>query len=364
MNNETISPHQVGVISGLLLFTLKMTSLPSLIYKYNGIGAILSFITVIALNVLFLMLVVWFKQKYPSITLYDLLKNKLGVVVAKILYFLFFSLFFFKLLLMISDGFTFIKDVADDEFTIFNIFVCFLPIISALAYSGIRNIGRTCEFFVPFIVICLILAISFSIVPPREIALGSLVSRGFEGFFNSIFRLSFWTGDLFAIVIFLDKLEIKKGKLSQLFIPFGLLTTLLIIIYMLYFTLYQETSVIHVNLINDVVQYAIGTSKGWHMDFFAIIVFMINMFLQGSILLYCANECVKKIFNYNYSVISLSAINLLLVGAEFLYLTDYLSYIEFAENRLCYFSTITIILVPLIILILTLSKRKNKDETN
>lgn len=362
MSNESISPHQVGIISGVLLFTLKITSLPSLIYKYNGVGAILSFLAVITLNVLFLILVVWFKQKYPNISFYQLIKEKLGVIIAKLLYLAFFLLFFFKLLLMISDGYTFIKDVADDEFNIFNVFICFLPIISSLAYSGIRNIGRTCEFFIPFVILCFILAISFSVVPTQEMALGSLVSRGFSGFFNSIFRLSFWTGDLFAIVVFMDKMEIKKGKLKQIFVPFAILTAILIVLYLLYFILYQETSIIHVNLINDVVEYAVGTSKGWHMDFFAIIVYMINMFLQGGILLYCANECLKSVLNFKYNVISLFTINLALMIAEFLYLTDYLSYIAFAENRLCYFSAITLVIVPIIILILTLTKKGSRNE--
>jgi hypothetical protein len=54
----------------------------------------------------------------------------------------------------------------------------------------------------------------------------------------------------------------------------------------------------HTNVLNDIVQYAIGTSGGWHMDIFAIVCFMFNIFIQGGVLLYCANECLKKILNY------------------------------------------------------------------
>ena len=362
MNKDTISAHQMGVIAGVLLFTLKMSALPSLIYNYNGAGSIISVIVVITLNALFLGLVVWVKQKYKSESLYDILVNKIGIVLTKLLYFIFFLFFFLKILLVISDGFTFIKDVADDEFTISNIFICFLPVIVALAYSGIRNLGRTCEFFLPFIIISLSLAIAFSVIPVNSWSLGSLTKEGFNGFFNSIFKLSFWTGDLFALIIFLDKIELKKGKIKEVFIPFGIMAIILVVLFILYYLLYQETSLFHVNLLNDVVQYAIGTAKGWHMDIFAIIVYIVNMYLQGGILLYCTNECLQKVINYNFSPITFSAIIMALIGTEFLYLTDYLKYIAFAENVLCYFSAITIVLVPLLLLILACTKKGKINE--
>lgn len=362
MNKETISAHQTGVLAGILLFTLKMTSLPSILYKYNGTGALISVIVVITLNVLFLWLVVWVKQKYSNISMYDLLKAKLGTFITKILYILFFSFFFLKLLLMIGDSYSFLKDVADEEISLITVLICFLPIIATLAYSGIRNIGRTSEFFLPFIILSLVTAVAFSIVPITSFDFGSLTKDGFGGFFNSIFRTSFWTGDLFAILIFLDKIDIKKGKLKNMFFPLITMAVVFVGLYVLYFILYQEISIFHVNIIYDVVQYAIGTSKGWHMDFFAIVVFMINIYLQGAILLYCANECLKKTIKFDCNGVTLSAIIIALVATDFLYLTDYLSYIAFAENVLCYFSAITILFVPLVLIIIVLTKKGKSDE--
>lgn len=362
MNKDKISSHQTGVIAGLLLFTLKMTSLPSLLYKYNGTGAIFSIIFVVCLNILFLLLVVWVKKIYPEQSLYDIFKQKLGVFLTKMLYFVFFLFFFFKLLLIMGDNFAFLKNVADEETDLLTLFICFLPVICTLAYSGLKNIGRTCEFFLPFLVICLVTAIAFSIVPITSFSFGPLTKDGFLGFFNSIFRLSFWTGDLFALLIFLDKIDIKKGKLKQMFVPFVFMSVILISMFVLYFILYQETSIFHVNLINDIVQYAVGTSKGWHMDFFAIVVFMVNVYLQGAILMYCANDCIKKVLNFDYGIVTLPALVIVLVAVDFLYLNDYLKYVAFAENILCYFSSVIILLVPLLLLIMILVKRRKGGE--
>lgn len=362
MTEQKLSAHQMGTIAGILFFTLKMSTLPALIYEYNGTGAILSTIFVILINFGFLWLVVWIKKKYKNMSLFDIFCQKMGVFVTKLLYFLFFIFFILKLLLMLSDSFTFIRDVADEEFSIFNLFICFLPVITALAYSGIRSMGRTAEFFFPLIVFSLILLVAFSFVPISSWGLGSLVENGFGGFISSLFRLSFWTGDLFALLIFLDKLEIKQGKKKQLFIPFCVMAVLLLVIYVVYYIFYQETSMFHTNVLNDIVQYAIGTSGGWHMDIFAIVAFMLNIFIQGGVLLYCANECLKKVIGYEYDVMTLIFINILLVGLEYLYLTDYFRYVSFAENILCYFATVIILLVPLLLVFCLISKKGKKNE--
>jgi len=362
-NGKTVSAHQTGIIAGILLFTLKLTTLPSLLYEYNGSGGILSIIFVMALNFLFLLLLVWVKKKFPNEDFYAILCKRLGVIVTKIIYFAFFAFFFFKILLIISDSFTFIKDVVDEEFSLFNLFICLLPIITAMAYSGIRTMARTCEFFFPVIIICFVLAIAFAVVPEVNFGMGALTREGFSGFFSSLFRLSFWTGDLFALLIFMDKIEIKKGKLKQIFIPFIISVVVLVVVSAMYYLLYQETSLFHTNLISDVVQYAIGTASGWHMDIFAIVVFLFNIYLQGSIFMYCANECFKKVFNFKNTVISYGFINLMLLAAEFLYLNDYLKYVAFAENTLCYFATAILILVPLMLAIFTWLKKEKKHET-
>ena len=58
------------------------------------------------------------------------------------------------------------------------------------------------------------------------------------------------------------------------------------------------------------------------------------------------------------NVISLSVIIVFLCMAEFLYLHDYFKYITFAEEVLCYFSAVTIVLVPLLLLILAIVKKE------
>ena len=305
---------------------------------------------------LFIGIVIWLKSKYKHESLYTIFVQNLGVILTKILYFIFFFFFIAKLLALFSDGFGFIRDVADEEFTSFQFLICFIPVCCALAVSGIRNIGRTAEFFFPYIMIGLAISILLSFVPIDIWGVGTQIKGTFNGFFRSLTELSFWNGDLFALLIFIDKIEINKKEVKRLIIPFVVIGLLLTGTYAVYYSLYQQTSVFHTNMLYDIVQYAIGTSSGWHMDIFAIIVFSICILLQGGIFTYCANDCLKKIFSYDNDKITISAIVLLLIFDNFLYLDDYFEFVTYAKVYLSWFATIIILLVPLLLTFIVLKR--------
>ena len=360
MDNQNISCHQLGIMSAILILTLKFTNLPALLFEINGIGGVITIITIFLLNFLFIGIVIWLKSKYKSESFYTILSRNIGSIFTKILYIIFFLFFISKILSLLSDSFGFIRDVADEEFTAFNFLICFAPVCLALAKSGIKNIGRTAEFFFPYIMVGLAISILLSFVPVDIWGVGNQLKGTFSGFFRSLTDLAFWNGDLFALLIFIDKIKIKKGEAKRIIIPFVVMGILLVGTYAVYYSLYQQTSVFHTNMLYDIVQYAIGTSSGWHMDIFAIIVFSICVVIQGGIIIYCANDCLKKIFNFENDNITLFAIVLLLVFDDYLFLDDYFEFVVYAKVYLSWFATIILILVPLLLTFIAL-KRSNKD---
>ena len=238
----------------------------------------------------------------------------------------------------------------DEEFTYLNFIICFFPVVIAIAFSGIRNLSRTSEFFYPFILIGMFIAIVFSFAPLNFFGLGSLSRLNIESVTNIITRLSFWNGDFFAILIFIDKIDLKKGKIINIFSPVIMASIFLIVGYSMYFSLYQQTAILHVNMIFDIVEYSVGTSSGWHMDIFAILVYIVCLFLQGAIYIYSSIQAAQSFLNFNNKKIIISGIVLMVIIIQFLYLNDYLKYVIFAQTYLPLFSAILITVVPFLII--------------
>ena len=358
-SRDSISCHQTGVIAGIMLLVLKLTSLPSLMYDASEIGGIVTIVLICLFNILVLALIVWLKKKYENKNLYDIFCGFLGRPLTKIIYFILFVFFFFKLLSLVDDGFGFVRDIADEEFKYFSFIICFFPVICALAFSGIRNLARTCEFFYPFILIGLFVAIVFSFAPINFGGIGSIARLNIASVGNVISRLSFWNGDLFAMIIFIDKIELKKGKVRQLFSPIIIVSVFLVLSYAMYYSLYQQTSILHTNMIFDIIEYSVGTSSGWHMDIFAIIIYMVCLYLQGAIYLYSSGVALGKAFNfYNFKVIY-SGVVIAIIIVQFLYMNDYLKYVVFAQKYLSIATMVLLIAIPVLLVISLLKGRGN-----
>lgn len=356
--SNTISCHQVGIIAGAMLLVLKLTSLPSLLYTGSEMGGVISIALICLFNIAFLALIVFVKKKHKNCNLYSIFCNIFGKIVTKLVYFVLFVFFMFKLLALVDDGFGFVRDVADEEFTFFNYIICFFPVIVALAYSGIRNLSRTAEFFFPFVLIGLFISIIFSFAPLNFFGLGAVSRINFGDTFSKLYELSFWNGDLFAILIFMDRIDLSKGKIRHIFSPIILVSIFLIAGYSMYYSLYQQTSILHSNMIFDIVEYTIGTSSGWHMDIFAIIVFVVCLYLQGGIYLYCCVKTIERVFAFNNQYIIYAGIIFTLILVQFLYLNDYLKYVIFAKTYLSVFGAILLILIPLLMIATIVFKRR------
>lgn len=357
-NKQSISAHQVGVLAGILIFTLKMTSLPALMYEYSSTGAIFTIFTFVALNILFLYLLIKIKKKFPKTSFYELIKSKIGTILTKLIYIFLFAFFLIKILLVISDSFTFIKDIVDEEFQLITLLICFIPIISSLAVNGMRNLSRTCEFLFPFIMFCFILIIIFSFTRINNWELGNILREGTGSYFSSLLKLSFWTGDLLPLLLIFDKIEIKQAEKKQIFKPFLTMSVIFFLIYLLYFFVYQETHNIHTNVICDLLQYSVGTRNGWHMNIIAIVAFMFSILLQGGIFMFCTCASAKRIISFHYSKIIIVFIDIVLLFLSFFFLNDYLEFLIFAEDYLCYFSAGLFLIIAVLILVLLLSKQK------
>ena len=87
MKNNTISCHQAGVIAGIMMLVLKLTSLPSLMYSCSEIGGVISIFLMCGFSIIILALILWLKNKYNNMNFFDILSKFLTKIGAKIVYF-------------------------------------------------------------------------------------------------------------------------------------------------------------------------------------------------------------------------------------------------------------------------------------
>ena len=345
--NDKITVRQTACFCAISMLALKLVALPSILYEKSMSSGLLIAGVLFLLDFLILFVFLKVKQKYPTLSLYELIKRFLGVVVAKIIYILLFGFFVVKLLTLMNEAVSFMQAIVDEDYTIVLFLLTFLPVITVLAYNGLKSTARTCEFGYIFIIIGLVVCLFLSETSAIFGKLGPVFEVGFSNFIKTSFDVGFWFSDFVFIAVLSDKIKLEKNTLKKVFKFVVFVALIIMLLYYSYFRLFRVTAFLHKNSIADVTQYNREIGNVGNIDIVSILAYMFVIFFQGSLYTNCLNIVYEKIFGYKNKSHSLIAINLIVVFLQFFVFFNLERITLFVFNYFKYINILVLFLIPL-----------------
>lgn len=358
MKENKISARQSGMLCVMLIFANTILLLPSLLFEETGadgfwVTVVLLFIDLLVLGGFFML-----KARYPDEKFYDVLRENLGKILAKIIIFLFLIFFLFKTFLTFSVVYMFLKQTVYQEDFEFLALVAVLPVLNHGILSGIRTISRSIELFFYFVCAGLIFCLAISITNQGGMPLFFQASA--PTFFNSVFRHMFSFGDFLFLFLIMDKIEIKphQGRKILNFILFGMV--LLLLIFFRFYSIFRVTAFMHNNALLDISTVATEFSAIGKLDIFPMLTIMFLTYFQLEIFIFgfCQSFidlCPK--YNKIHAIILFDVIFFVIYHGV---LSQYDFFLLTAENYFSYFIIIVNVLVPLICAFISLKVRKRR----
>ncbi len=359
MKDLKISARQTGMICVMLIFANAFLTLPSLLHSEVGadgffVVAGLMFFDLLVLGTFFLL-----KARFPDDKFYDILKDHLGKILAKIILALFMIFFLFKSLLAYSVVLLFLKQqVYQDQFELIAIISIF-PVICHGVFCGIRTISRTIELFFYIVVAGLVVCIGISFTNGG--GMPQLFQTQIQSFLSSSFKHAFSFGDYLLLFIIMDKIEIKKGQ-GRKILSFALVgITLMLLLLIRFYSIYQVTAFMHTNAIVDISSVPAQFTGIGRLDIIAMITVMMMTYFQLELFIYgfCSSflDIFPKLNNIHAVVLYIITFFVLYYGL----LSQYDFFIDSTENYFPYFMIVVNFLVPLTVAIIALTKKKGKE---
>ena len=277
---EKINSRQIALFCSMILFTSKLITLPSLMYQSNGSASIFVVILLFFIELMVLYFFIKLKEKYNNISLFNLIYNKIGKFFAKLIIFILFLFFIFKLLFVLEEKFSFLKQSLYGDATIMVFLICVLPIINSLVYKGLRSFSRTLEIFFPFIMAGFIFCTFIWISTTSNFGFDIFYNKGLGGFVDAFFSYTFWFGDFIFFIILLDKLKIQKnfGLIIMKYSIFSVVLT--VIFYLSFFYIYQSSAFYHTDAILDIIQFSSELGNVGKLDIIALVSVMLILYFQ------------------------------------------------------------------------------------
>lgn len=357
---DQISVRQTACFCTISLLALKLIALPSILFDKSNSSGLIVAISLIAFDFLMLFLYLKIKEKFPNQSLYELILNYFGKFIAKFVY-IFITLFFIlKICMLINEGVMYMQDVVDENCSLIVFLITYLPVLTALSFSGLRNTARTCEFGFVFILIGLIICLFLSEISLTFGEIGPIFVRSFKNIFNSCFELNFWFSDFLFVIVLADKIKIEKNFKRRIMSFVFFVTIILVILYLVYFRLFRVTAFLHKTAIEDIMQYNRNIGNVGNVDIIAILVYLFILYFQGALYMNCLNTCYEKIFEYKNNYHSLLAVNLLIIFVQYFIFYNFEKIYNFILIYFKYFGIFLWIIIPVFYIFLLIFSKGEK----
>lgn len=359
---NAINVNQTAFFCSVMLLASKLLILPSLMFKSNAYGGLITIIVMFVFELAILFLLIKIKEKYPNMSFFDLLSSFCGVILTRIIYLVLFVFFVLKMIYVSHETFNFLKLVLYENADLFVYYICLLPVINALAYKGLKSFARTLEVFYFIIIVGVIICSLMWIPSITNLSFNIFENNGWSGLLQSLFKHGFWFCDFAFLFIILDRIKLENNYGTKI-MRYSIFTMAIIVFLVFsYYFIYQSSSFFHASAIFDIMQFSTRLGGVSKLDIIPTMVMMFLLFYQMGMFLYCAKSCYKNVLNTKNNVQALIFINILFILLNYFVFYNFEICIDVYSGIFSYFAILISVIIPFLFLLKLLFSKSQKKN--
>ena len=360
---KVVTGRQLIILITLSVLTLKVLFLPNVLASNIGRDGYIFLFFMLFIDFLVFLIFLYLMNKFPDKTFFEIISSFFGTFLARLIMFLLFCFFLIKCWTRFETSFIYLNE---NLYTTYNWYLFAFPLIVTVVFcvlQGIRAFARLAEFFVPVIVVGFVISLIAGASRADISNALPMLENGLAPV-SSLYSYSIWFGDYIFLVIFLGKIKFdsKFNLKSTLWILLGIV--LISAFYLFFYCTYNYNSVCHSSAISDILQVIPSNSDIGSFDWVLILVWDIALFLDLTLNTFAALYCFKKAFFNKFPAIITTLILLAILVTSLIFNFNIYITIRVSQNYLWIFNVIVQIALPLLIFIVALFKRREKNEVS
>ena len=318
---KKINAMQCGIMLCLTTISLKFLVFPSVFASYAYKDIYIPMLIGLGLDFCFTLIVLRAIKNNPHLTFFELLNRSFGKVFARIVIGLLFIYFFCKGVLIIKEIHNYFNEAL---FESINWFVFVVPLFALLAFMMVkdfRTFGRTVQFFLPLILLSLIVTI---LIPSTEADFTNLLpvlEYGGKGVFNALLHCSFAFGDYLILFLLMGKVSYTQKTQKTILICVGITDLLVLLFYVVFASIFGNVGLNHSLALSEVLLYTNITTHTGTVNWLNIIVWLVILFLEAGLMFLCSSKALTELCNFKNKYVPMMVVCVMLVGViVYLYL--------------------------------------------
>lgn len=357
-----INSRQFIIIAIFLMLTSKLVTMPSIVYSAAAGDAIFSILLNFLVELLLIFLITLIIIRNPHTSLFELLKQKLTIVGAVIVYIILALYMIARITLCYQELYSFFLNQLYDDFSPLLFAIPTFFVTGYVAYKGIRSLGRSLEIMFWFILVGTIISILSNIDYLQFDQNLPYFANGIMPVLEGSGRSAFYFGNSLCLLFLVGKVEIKPNLLKKTMFFSILFAIFIVLICFIFYDVFGKSMQYVLFALSEYSQYDPFVLELQRLVWLTSIIDITKLFCSTICLIYCIGQANKVLFQTKTTLLPILIAFLLIFSLATLLHYDLLIMFELVRDYLS-FITIGIIALMLIICIyLNLVKvHKNVD---
>lgn len=306
-----INVRQICFILAFYTAASKLLLYPIILSGYSGRDLVFSALISFAVQGAVVWSIAFLSSKTDK-TLYELIKDTLGEVAARIIYGFFAAFFIFCAIPPLFEQKLYVQAIFYDTIPSF---VIFAPVFLFTVYAGskgLKNIGRCADVCMPIFLISMafIFFMSFSEVDFSNLL--PVLKTPASGVFGGSLKTSFFFLEPAYLLMFLGNFKYKKGDAIRLTLSYAAGAAVVLLFLAVFYGIYGELTSSRQFAVSKTSLYFSAIDIVGRIDLYALYALEIVMLFAFVLNIQCGVHCLSKCTGLNYPELWSAAVNLAL----------------------------------------------------
>lgn len=361
-----LTKRQALFLITICLTVNKVQRLPSLISSNLGRHGFLFFLLMGCVDILFLLLALWFNKKSNGRTTYQMCENAGGKFFAKLIFILFGVFYLANALLPYEAVHDIFANILFDFLSWETYSLVFAITIFFIANKRLRNIGRVGEIFYYIIAISFVALFFLGATTTNYQRILPFADLDFSQLASTCFEYSLWFGDFLIIYLFVGKIKEDNKKLGgSLIIAYSICVVIVSFVYVVFYGLYEHLSASQNSLISAISQFSLLNLEIGRIDWFLVLFFQTGTVIASGLYLYLASGCIKEVLGIKDKKYIVLVLVVLIYLADIFIFKNVRDGVSIIASISKYFAISMIVFMPIILLITQcVANKKQSREYN
>lgn len=362
---KRIDGSQLSVLVFVAVMALKIFMAPGLLIKYAGRDGWIGMVIYVAFELVILLMIL-FIIKLNQKSLYEVLCDSLGKVIAKIILAVFCVLLFIKLIMMCGEVELFFTTSMLNSIKYVVCFIFLLMLLVFFCYKGLTPLSRMAQIFFPFVLAALGILFLLTIQNLDLRGLMPITAEGSEIATNmAMFPL--WFGDVAVLLGLTGKVKQRKGLVLKGMLTGAISGAIVMYFAVVLFAAYGDYPMIidYGHNISNMVVYSSGSYLFGRFDIPIFCILMISIFVQIALTFFIITQfCGDIVERGSPAKWAIAVAILLFIMSQFVFnnKTELFNLGTSWPRWLCL--AIEIILPVLVLTVSLINKRRTKNEND